>query len=325
MLESLTNPWMVAVWPGMGGVAQIAGAHLVRELRAERIATVDGTAFFEPTAVTVKSGLLRPKDLPVSAFYAWRDPNRIRDLLVLVAEEQPASGLRRYMDALLAVAAVHGVRRLVTFAAMATPMHPSAQPRVFAAATQDELVAELERDTVTLLREGEISGLNGVFLSSAASRGIPGMCLLGEFPYFASSIAHPGAAAAVLRAFTRFSGIPVDDSELVIEAAKVQQALVRFLERAKKSAQAAELGEEPEELAEAEEEGLEDGDAAPEPPRAASPEPQLAPEVAERIDELFHDAERDRSKAVELKAELDRRGLFRRYEDRFLDLFRKAG
>jgi uncharacterized protein len=322
MVEPLTQPWMVAVWPGMGGVAQIAGAHLVRELRAERAAAIDGTAFFEPTAVTVKSGLLGPKELPQSAFYAWRDPNRIRDLLVLIAEEQPASGLRKYMDALLAVAALHGVRKLVTFAAMATPMHPAARPRVFGAATRPELVRDLERDEVTLLREGEISGLNGVFLSAAASRGIPGLCLLGEFPYFASSIVHPGAAAAVLRAFTRLSGIFVDDTELVTEGAKVQQALVRFLERAKQSAEEVEE-DETEDLT-----GLEaalDAEqtaAAPEPERKETP---ITPELEARIDEMFHDAERDRDKAMELKAELDRRGLFHRFEDRFLDLFRKAG
>ena len=30
----LRDPWLVAVWPGMGGIAQIAGQFLVRELGA---------------------------------------------------------------------------------------------------------------------------------------------------------------------------------------------------------------------------------------------------------------------------------------------------
>ena len=51
---------------------------------------------------------------------------------------------------------------------------------------------------------------------------------------------------------------------------------------------------------------------------------EIDPEVEARIESLFRQAERDRSKAVELKAELDRQELFRRYEDRFLDLFRGA-
>jgi hypothetical protein len=43
-----------------------------------------------------------------------------------------------------------------------------------------------------------------------------------------------------------------------------------------------------------------------------------------RIETLFSEAERDRSRALALKAELDRLGVFERYEDRFLDLFRSG-
>ncbi len=42
-----------------------------------------------------------------------------------------------------------------------------------------------------------------------------------------------------------------------------------------------------------------------------------------RIETLFQLATGDRSKAFELKQELDRLGLFKEYEDRFLDLFKK--
>lgn len=53
-------------------------------------------------------------------------------------------------------------------------------------------------------------------------------------------------------------------------------------------------------------------------------EPRLAPEDERHIERLFHEASRDRAKAYELKQELDRLGVFRDYEDRFLDLFRPS-
>lgn len=43
-----------------------------------------------------------------------------------------------------------------------------------------------------------------------------------------------------------------------------------------------------------------------------------------RLEELFHQVERGESDPSELKVELDRWGLFREYEDRFLSLFRKG-
>ena len=42
-----------------------------------------------------------------------------------------------------------------------------------------------------------------------------------------------------------------------------------------------------------------------------------------RIEQLFERAAADRSRAYELKNELDRLGVFKDYEDRFLDLFRE--
>jgi len=69
--------------------------------------------------------------------------------------------------------------------------------------------------------------------------------------------------------------------------------------------------------------------------QASSEEEGYKPEAAEeekinsgqrqRIEDLFDQAEKDRSKAFELKQELDRRGVFKEYEDRFLDLFKKTG
>lgn len=48
-------------------------------------------------------------------------------------------------------------------------------------------------------------------------------------------------------------------------------------------------------------------------------------EEARRVEALFERARKDKSQALALKAELDRLGLFKRYEDRFLDLFKQAG
>ncbi|MHB8900817.1 MAG: hypothetical protein ACYC6Y_18870 [Thermoguttaceae bacterium] len=59
------------------------------------------------------------------------------------------------------------------------------------------------------------------------------------------------------------------------------------------------------------------------PLSAELPEDPIAKENQRRIETLFHQARQDRSKAYELKRELDHLGVFKDYEDRFLDLFKK--
>ena len=48
------------------------------------------------------------------------------------------------------------------------------------------------------------------------------------------------------------------------------------------------------------------------------------PEDEERIEKLFEIARDDRSRAYELKQELDRLDVFADYENRFLDLFKRS-
>jgi len=50
---------------------------------------------------------------------------------------------------------------------------------------------------------------------------------------------------------------------------------------------------------------------------------KLTPEDHARLDKLFDEAGGDRKKAFELKQELDRLKVFKEFEDRFLDLFKK--
>src|SRR4029078_975810 len=71
------------------------------------------------------------------------------------------------------------------------------------------------------------------------------------------------------------------------------------------------------------------------PSPSSDDEEEFSPESAEqeelsdadrkKIEKLFGQARENRSKAFELKQLLDRLGVFKEYEDRFLDLFKKAG
>jgi hypothetical protein len=59
------------------------------------------------------------------------------------------------------------------------------------------------------------------------------------------------------------------------------------------------------------------------PALASAPVSRSSPDRL-RIEERFAISQKDRTKAFELKQELDRLGVFKDYEDRFLDLFRKS-
>jgi len=303
----LTHPWLVAVWPGMGGVAVNAGYYLLAKLGMHVIAEYEAGDLFDVDHVEVKDGVIQPSRPPRNRFFAWKDPGGKHDLVVFLGEAQPPIGKYRFCRKLIEYARELGVERVFTFAAMATPMHPAQRPRVFAAATDEEGLKELKRLELEPLEGGHIGGLNGVLLGAAAEAGLPGACLLGEMPHIFSQLPFPKASLAVLEVFTTMTGVKLDFTELSEQARVMEQQLGELLARVEKS-----LGPQP--PAEGEE-------FAPEP---AAEEEGIPPAERRRLEGLFEQAARDRAKAFELKQELDRLGVFKEYEDRFLDLFKKS-
>lgn len=318
------KPWLVAAWPGMGNVGAISAGYLVAKLGMQPVAELSSTDHFDVGGVQVSAGLIAPARLPRSIFYKWKNPAGGRDLIVFMGEAQPSAGGYGFAHAMLEKAAEFGVERVVTFASMASSVHPARPARVVGAATGETTAADLREAGVDLLGDGQIGGLNGVLVGVGAARGIPGMVLMGEIPFFAAGVPNPKAARAVLSVFAVLAGVDIDLSELDTHSQKMEQAMVQLLERLREEREARGGDVDgpalPDEPAEFGAEALEEGE-----PDQPLPEERsgVDPATANRIEALFREAERERAKAARLKAELDELGVFAQYEDRFLDMFRR--
>ena len=280
----LNKPWMVAVWPGMGHVAISAGYYLMAKLGMHVLAEFSSRELFDIDHVEVKAGLIKNGRLPRSRLFVWNDPNEKRDLVVFIGEAQPPTGRYLFSRQLTDYAKQLGVERIYTFAAMATQMHPEHAPRVFAATTSEDLLAELRQEEVVVLESGQISGLNGVLLGVASELDLQGVCLLGEMPHLFAQLPFPAASLSVLKAFSRIAQIPIDLGELGQQAQDMGKRLGEIL---------AEVEQRIKEHSEIE------GETEFKPP--TEEEPRVKPAEEKRVEQLFEQAREDRSKAYELK------------------------
>jgi proteasome assembly chaperone (PAC2) family protein len=260
---------------------------------------------FDIEHVEVKSGLVRSGRMPRSRFFVWNDAQQKRDIVVFIGEAQPPRGKYAFCRTLIEFARKLRVERVFTFAAMATQMHPAHDSRVFGAATDQETLDELKRLELTILEDGHIGGLNGLLLGVAAEIGMRGACLLGEMPHIFAQLPFPKASLAVLQAFATIAGITIDYTELAQQSKQMELRLGELLDQVENALT---------QQAPNEEESVQSEEAA---------EEEIDPEDERRIEQLFSHAQKDRAKAYELKHELDRLGVYRDYEDRFLDLFKK--
>ena len=109
---------------------------------------------------------------------------------------------------------------------------------------------------------------------------------------------------------SQITNIQVDLSELALESERMEAHLARMLDQVRRVEQ-------------------QQSESPPGDEETFLPDPiengKLSLEEKEMLERMFEQATHDRSKAFELKNELDRLDVFREYEDRFLDLFGKDG
>jgi uncharacterized protein len=198
---------------------------------------------------------------------------------------------------------------IIGFAAMPQAIDHTHVPTVWATATSSQLNEVLKKQGLQPLSDGQISGLNGLFLGLAQKEGFPGFCLLGETPLYTIQIENPKASCAVLEALSKILDLPVDLSEIQEQASAMEDQINKLLDFLKVG------GPSPSPIGEDEIEKIK---------KSLSQLTKLPVSVKEKIEKLFIEAKTDIAKARQLKDELDKWNVYRDYEDRFLDLFKKS-
>ncbi len=291
-------PIMLAAWQGMGNVGLITMDYLRSTIQAQKFAEIDMSPFFIPDSIVVKNGIAQFPEVPSSSFYYTHDPN----MIIFVSNSQPggSEGIS-IVKTLLDIARQFDVTRIYTAAAFAQPMSHVDESQVMSACNGKQLLSQMKSFDVNPMPDGYIAGLNGILLGVAGSRDIEAGCLLGTIPSYATNFSYPKASLAILRVLEKACNIEVDTGELIQAVDEMDERLDSIEERIKEFFPT--MQQEHEELSDMDQDEI----------------PQY---IMDKIERLFEQVKKDKSKASELKQELDRWNLYELYEKRFLDLFK---
>ena len=212
------NPVLVCGLPGSGYVGKLAADHLVSAFKLRKVAEYTSSTF--PPQVSVKEdGTADPPRGEL--FYAA--VKRGRGLFVFTADAQPTTSEGEYelSDAVVKFAKRCGVKQVYTLAAYITGSF-SKSPKVYGSGTSKGMVGMLGDNGVVLMKDGGISGMNGLLIGVAAIRGLEGACLLGETSGY---VVDAGASKAVLELLSKVLDISIDTSKLEAKAEETSKVI----------------------------------------------------------------------------------------------------
>ncbi len=213
---SPVKPVLVCGLPGSGYVGKLAADYLVTVFKAKKVAEFYSASF--PPHVNINDDGLA---LRLRGELHHAQTGQESDLLVFTADAQPATSSGEYelADAVLTEAKRFHAKLVFSLAAYVTGSFVK-ERRVFGTATSAEVLPRLTKNGVQLMKEGGISGMNGVIVGMARLHGMEGVSLLGETPGY---LLDPAASHSVLESLSKILGIKIDLTSIEERAKEAQQ------------------------------------------------------------------------------------------------------
>jgi uncharacterized protein len=227
---SPVKPVLVCGLPGSGYVGKLAADYLVTIFKARKVAEFHSTSF--PPHVNVNEEGVAVK-LRGELHHA--QTGQQNDLLVFTADAQPSTSGGEYelADAVLKEAKRLRAKLVFSLAAYVTGSFVR-ERHVFGTTTSSGLIPRLSGNGVQIMKEGGISGMNGVIVGMAKLHGMEGASLLGET---AGYLLDPAASHAVLESLSQILGLKIDMTSIEERAKEAQQIFSQVQRMAEQNAE----------------------------------------------------------------------------------------
>jgi len=195
--------------PDVGLVGLIATSYIISELDFPEIADVDSDLL--PPIIVLHEGL------PHAPLRIYGGKN-----LIAIISEVPVSeaALHPVMRALVEWGQSKKVKMMISMGGMPVENRQDIkEPKVFGAASSEDLLDFLQKKGLDILKEGYMVGPQALTMRFCAERNIPAIALLAQSFY---NYPDPEAAAATIKEVAKIADVKVDVSQLLSKGEEIR-------------------------------------------------------------------------------------------------------
>jgi uncharacterized protein len=200
---------MIIGLPDVGLVGLIATSYIISELKLEEIAYMDSDLL--PPVVVLHNGL------PHAPLRIYGNQNLIAVISELAV---PAPAIYTIMRAIVDWGQDKKVKRIISMGGIPVENRQSInEPKVFGAASNQELIDMLSKNGIKVMKEGYMAGPQALSMRYSVSKKIPAIALLAQAFY---NFPDPEAAAMALKEITKVIDVKVDISKLLEKGEEIR-------------------------------------------------------------------------------------------------------
>jgi proteasome assembly chaperone (PAC2) family protein len=215
----LHNPFVIIGWNGdTGKVAQLTTSYLIRKLSGSQFATIEPTGFFPLEGVSVDENCIQ---FPESIFYTCR-----RKDLLFFQSDQPENDHYRFLNTFFETAEQDGmINELYTINGMISQKAHTAPRRILSVFNSAELKDMLMTYDLDGLTWEGAPALSSFLLWMAWKKGIPGLSLWIEVPFYLAAVPDFQAIKLILSFFNQRFNLDIDLDDINKETEEQNEKL----------------------------------------------------------------------------------------------------
>jgi len=200
---------MIIGLPDVGLVGLIATSYLISELKLEEIAYMDSDLL--PPVVVLHKGL------PHAPLRIYGNQNLIAVISELAV---PVPAIYPIMREIVDWGQAKKVKRIVSIGGIPVESRQTiTEPKVFGAASNQELLDMLNKSGLSIMNEGYMVGPQALSMRYSISKNVPAIAILAQSFY---NYPDPEAAAMALKELSKISDVKVDVSKLLEKGEEIR-------------------------------------------------------------------------------------------------------
>lgn len=318
----LKQPIIFYSWPSIGMLGNYVISYLISQLKASLFAEIETEEYVSINNSVVENGIIySPPKISDKIFYLKQKQS---EFLFISGNSEPSPiHYSKLTSEIINFFQQLQPSLIVTFGALPSYIIHTDHPKLYVAKNSSDIAFfdELEK-----LKFGILEGINGIILVSAKEVDIKGVCIFSEIPFYTAEMSNPQAALSVIKVLKNVFSFNIDfikiyeDIKIFDEKIKnmfkdIERKTQKFFKQLSAEQQSIEKNKK-----RIEQENISGITFEELKKQLKFSLPQSA---KNKINELFKLASENIEYAKQLKEELDKWGVYKEYEDKFLFLFLK--